>query len=147
MTGPVLEEYLATIPDPRADRVVRELDRVIRSTHPEFDVAIKYRILMYALDGDFGTWVCAINAGRRHVALNFLYGVMLDDPRHVLRAGSSVLTSWDIGFDEEVDAAAVGAYVAEAVRRNPAYKANRPAVQARAIAAAEKAGRRPKSRA
>lgn len=27
---------------------------------------------MYALKGDFGTWVCAINAGRRHVALNFL---------------------------------------------------------------------------
>ena len=147
MSNRVLEEYLTTIPDPRAARVVRELDRIVRRTHPDFDVAIKYKILMFALDGDFGTWVCAINAGRRQVALNFLYGVMLDDPKRVLRAGSSVLMSWDIGFEDDVDAAAVAAYVAEAVRRNPEYKANRPAVQAAAIAAAEKAGRRPKPRA
>lgn len=52
--------------------------------------------------------------------------------------------TWDIGFEEVVDAAAVGAYVAEAVSRNDEYKANRPAVQERAIAAAVKAGRRPK---
>ena len=147
MSSSVLDEYLATIPDARAEPVVRELDRVIMGVHPDFDVAIKYRILMYALDGDFGTWVCAINAGRRHVALNFLYGVMLADPRHVLRAGSSVLMTWDIGFDEAVDAAAVGAYVAEAVARNGEYRANRQAVQAAAYAAAEKAGRRPRSAA
>jgi hypothetical protein len=147
VTSPVLEEYLATIPDARAEPVVRELDRVIRKADPKLDVAIKYKILMYALAGDFRTWVCAINAGRRHVALNFLYGVMLDDPRHVLRAGSSVLMSWDIGFDDEVEEAAVAAYVAEAVRRNAEYKANRPAVQAKAYAAAERAGRRPKPRA
>ena len=146
MSHSVLEEYLATIPDPRGEPVVRELDRVIMRAHPDFEVAIKYRILMYALHGDFGTWVCAINAGRRHVALNFLYGVMLDDPRHVLRPGSSVLMTWDIGFDDEVDAPAVGAYVAEAVARNGEYKATRPAVQAAAIAAAEKAGRRPRPR-
>ena len=146
MSAPVLETYLATIPDPRAERVVRELDRVIRETRPHVDAAIKYKILMYALDGDFRTWVCAINAGRRHVALNFLYGVMLDDPRHVLRAGSSVLMTWDIGFDEEVDRVSVAAYVAEAFSKNDEYKANRPAVQARAYAAAEKAGRRPKLR-
>jgi hypothetical protein len=147
MSSSVLEEYLATIPDPRAERVVRELHQVLISTHPSFDLAIKYKILMFALAGDFRTWVCAINAGRRHVALNFLYGVMLDDPRHVLRAGSSVLMTWDIGFTDEVEQAGVGAYVAEAVARNGEYKANRPAVQAKAYAAAEKAGRRPKRRA
>ena len=147
MTTPILEEYIAGLVDRRAEPNVRTLDRVIRKTHPELDVAIKYKILMYALKGDFRTWVCAINAGRKRVALNFLYGVMLDDPRHVLRAGSSVLMTWDIGFDEEVDEAAVGAYVAEAVRRYPEYKANRDAVQARAYASAEKAGRRPKPRA
>jgi len=100
---------------------------------------------MYALDGDFHTWVCAINSGRRHVSVNFLYGVMLDDPRRVLRPGSSVLMSWDFGFDEEIDAAALGAYVAEAVRRKGEYQANRQAVQDAAYAAAEKAGRRPKA--
>jgi hypothetical protein len=145
MSAPVLEEYIATLADPRGERVVRELDRVIRTTQPDLEVAIKYRILMYALQGDFHTWVCAINSGRRRVALNFLYGVMLDDRRKVLRAGSSVLMSWDFEFDEEINAEAVGAYVAEAVRRNPEYRANRKAVQDAAYASAEKAGRRPRA--
>jgi hypothetical protein len=146
MSNSALEEYIAGLVDPRAEPNVRALDRVIMSTHPEFDVRISYRILMYALRGDFRTWVCAINAGRRHVAIHFLYGFLLDDPRHVLRGGSSVLMTWDVGFDEEVDAAGVDAYVAEAVARNGEYKANRPAVQAAAMAAATKAGRRPKAR-
>jgi hypothetical protein len=140
----ILEEYLGNLVDPRGERVVRELDRVIIATQPDLDVAIKYKILMYGLKGDFHTWVCAINSGRRRVSLNFLYGVMLDDPRKVLRAGTSVLMSWDFDFDEEIDEAAVSAYVAEAARKNGDYKANRQAVQDAAYAAAEKAGRRPK---
>lgn len=115
--------------------------------HRQFDLAIKYKILMYALNGDFHTWVCSINAGRRHVALHFLYGFLLDDPRKVLRPGSSVLMTWDFPFDEEVDAAAVGAYVAEAVRRNPEYLANREEILDKGRAAAAKAGRRPKAKA
>lgn len=146
MSGSVLEEYVASLVDPRAEPVVRELDRVIMKTNPGFDVAIRYKILMYSLKGDWGTWVCAINAGRKRVALNFLYGVLLDDPRKVLRAGSSVLMSWDFDFEETIDAAAVAAYVSEAVARNSEYKSNRPAVQEKAYAAAEKAGRRPKSK-
>ena len=146
MSTSVLEEYLGTLADPRGERVVRELDRVIRATQPDLDVAIKYKILMYGLKGDFHTWVCAINSGRRRVALNFLYGVMLNDAREVLRAGSSVLMSWDFEFDEEIEPASVAAYVAEAVAKNPDYKANRQAVQDAAYAAAEKAGRRPKPR-
>ena len=146
MSGAVLDEYLATLADPRGEPVVRELDRIIRATEPGLSMAIKYKILMYGLGGDFHTWVCAINSGRRHVAVNFLYGVMLDDPRKVLRAGSSVLMSWDFPFDEEIDDAAVAAYVGEAVRRKDEYTTNRKAVQERAYADAEKAGRRPKPR-
>jgi hypothetical protein len=145
MSRSVREEYVAGV-DARAVPIVRELDRVITSTHPDFDLAIKYKILMYALKGDFGTWVCAINAGRRHVALHFLYGVLLEDPRHVLRAGSSVLMTWDFAFDAVVDSTAVGAYVAEAIARNGDYKANRKAVQAASVSAAAKAGRRPKEK-
>jgi hypothetical protein len=142
----VLEEYIANLVDPRGEPVVRELDRIIRKAHPGFDTAIKYKILMYGLDGDFHTWVCAINSGRRRVSVNFLYGVLLDDPRKVLRGGTSVLMSWDFDFDEALDAAAVGAYVAEAAGLKGEYIANRQAVQDKAYAAAEKAGRRPKAR-
>jgi hypothetical protein len=145
MNRPVLEEYVASLVDPRGEPVVRELDRIIRETRPDLDAAIKYKILMFGLGGDFHTWVCAINSGRRYVSVNFLYGVMLDDSRKVLRGGTSVLMSWDFPFDEEIDATAVGSYVAEAVRRKPEYKANRQAVQDAAYADAKKAGRRPKA--
>jgi hypothetical protein len=144
MSDSVLEEYLATLADPRGEPVVRELDRIIRGSQPELDTAIKYKILMYGLEGDFHTFVCAINSGRRRVSLNFLYGVMLEDARHVLRPGSSVLMSWDFEFDEEIDPAAVTTYVAEAVAKKGDYQLNRQAVQDAAYAAAEKAGRRPK---
>jgi hypothetical protein len=146
MSDSVLEEYLATLADPRGEPVVRELDRIIRGAQPDLDTAIKYKILMYGLEGDFHTFVCAINAGRRRVSLNFLYGVMLEDARHVLRPGSSVLMSWDFAFDEEIEQAAVATYVAEAVAKKENYKLNRQAVQDAAYAAAEKARRRPKSR-
>jgi hypothetical protein len=145
MSDSVLEEYLATLADPRGEPVVRELDRIIRGSQPELDTAIKYKILMYGLEGDFHTFVCAINSGRRRVSLNFLYGVMLEDARHVLRPGSSVLMSWDFEFDEEIDPAAVTTYVAEAVAKKGDYQLNRQAVQDAAYAAAEKAGRRPKA--
>jgi hypothetical protein len=144
VTDSVLDEYVATLADPRGERVVRDLDRIIRSASPSLGAAVKYKILMYGLNGDFRTFVCAINSGRRHVALNFLYGVMLEDPRHVLRPGTSVLMSWDFAFDAEIPEAAVAAYVTEAVGKNADYRANRQAVQDAAYADAEKAGRRPR---
>jgi len=146
MRPPALEEYVAGLADPRVAETVRELDRLIMGAHPELQTAIKYKILMYALDGDFHTWVCALDLTKRGVALRFLYGVLLSDPLHVLRGGSSVLMTWDLPLDAEIDAAAVGAYVSEAVAKNGEYRTNRQAVQDVAYAAAEQAGRRPTAR-
>ncbi len=134
---PALETYCADI-DPAARPLVVTLDGIIREAQPAFDVVIKYRILMYALHGDWRTWVCAIDASRKAVCLRFLYGVLLDDHRRVLRAGSSVLKTWDFAFDEVVDRAAVGAYVREAVERYPDYKANAREVLEASRAAAMK---------
>jgi hypothetical protein len=150
MSGPALEAYLAEIEargniDARAAPIVRALDHAIVSTHPDFDTAVKYKILMYALRGDWRTWVCAIDATRKGVSLRFLYGVLLDDPRHVLRAGSSVLKTWDFGFDDAVDPAAVGGYVADAIARYDDYKTNAREVL-EASRSAAKAGRQPKAR-
>jgi hypothetical protein len=129
MSGQALEAYLAEIDargniDARADAIVRALDRAIVNTRRDFDTAIKYKVLMYALHGDWRTWVCAIDATRKGVSLRFLYGVLLDDPLRVLRAGSSVLKTWDFRFDDAVDPTVVGGYVAEAIARYDAYKAN-----------------------
>ena len=51
VNSPALQTYLAGI-DPAAEPLVTALDEAIRTAHPEFDVAVKYKILMYALRGD-----------------------------------------------------------------------------------------------
>ena len=128
---PALEEYLATV-DPAARPLIVALDKAVRKAHPGFDVATKYGILMYALHGDWRFWVTAISPAKKGVGLRFLYGVLLDDPRHVLRAGSSVLKTWDFALGDTVNQAAVVAYVKEAVAKYGDYKAN----SARVLAAA-----------
>ncbi len=140
-----LEVYLTGV-DPAAAPLVVALDEAVRLAHPAFDVAIKYRFLMYALGGDWHTWVCGIEATKKKVCLRFLYGVLLDDPMGVLRPGSSVLMTWDFGLDDVVLPEAVGEYVANAVARYDDYKARRDEVLEASRAAAAKAGRRPKGR-
>jgi hypothetical protein len=138
---PALDAFLGTV-DPAHAPAVSALDRVVREAHPSFDVAIKYHMLTYALGGDWRTWVCAVQATRKGLHLRFLFGVLLDDPLHVLRPGTSVLTTWDLGPSADAvgaNAAALAAYVTEAVRRYPEYKARTPEI----LAAARAAGRRP----
>jgi len=141
MSSSALETYLAGV-EPAAAPLVLALDEVLRKANPDFDVAIKYRILLYALRGDWRTWVCAIDARKKSVSLKFLYGVILDDPRGVLRSGTSVLKSWDFALDDVVDPEAVGAYVREAVAKYGEYKANTGEVL-EASRAAAKSGRKP----
>jgi len=140
--GAALETYLKGV-EPRAKPLVVDLDEAIRKAHPGFDVAVKYGLLMYALQGDWRFWVCAIGAGNSGVALRFLYGVLLTDPQHVLRAGSSVLMTWDFAFIDAVDEEAVGAYVVEAVARYDEYKADAPKILEASRAAAKARGRKP----
>lgn len=100
-----LDTYLVGVEALAAPLVVA-LDETIRSAHPDFDAAVKYQILMYALGGAWRTWVFAIDATKKGVGLRFLYGVLLDDPQGVLRAGASVLKTWNFGFADVVDPAA-----------------------------------------
>jgi hypothetical protein len=141
VSGFAFDTYLSGV-DGAAAPLVVALDDAVRKAYPDFDVAIKYGILMYALRGDWRTWVCAIDATKKAVGLRFLFGVLLDDPKRVLRAGSSVLKTWDFAFEDVVDPAAVGAYVADAVAKYPDYKANSREVL-EASRAANRAGRKP----
>jgi hypothetical protein len=123
LTDATLDAYLVRV-DPAAAPLVIDLDKAIRKAHPNFDVAVKYGMLMYTLGANWRTWVCAIGATNKGIALRFLYGVLLDDPRGILRAGSSVLKTWDFAVGDVVDPAAIGAYVLDAVARYDYYKAN-----------------------
>lgn len=131
MTDDVVQAYLEGV-DPTSQPTVIALDRAIRAAHPAFDVAVKYGILMYSLDADWRTWVCAVDPGRKRVSLRFLYGVTLDDPQNVLRKGSSVLMTWDFAPGEPVNGKAVQAYVKQAVAKKPEYVANSAEIQAAA---------------
>jgi hypothetical protein len=141
MRSAALEAYVKGV-EPRARPLVVDLDEAIHAAQPDLDVAIKYGLLMYALRGDWRTWVCAIGAGTSGVALRFLYGVLLADPKHVLRAGSSVLMTWDFALIDAVDSAAVGSYVTEAVERYEEYKANAPKILEASRAAAKARSRK-----
>ena len=142
MSSPALDTYLEGA-DPAATKLLTSLDESIRAACPDLDVAIKYGILMYGLRGDWRTWVCALQATKKGVSLKFLYGVLLDDPLRVLRSGSSVLMSWDLGMAEVVNAASVRSYVSEAVSKYEQYKTTAPQVlEARRAAAKAPKGRK-----
>jgi len=142
VSSPALDTYLEGA-DPAAAPLLTSLDETLRTACPDFDVAIKYGILMYGLHGDWRTWVCALQATKKGVSLKFLYGVLLDDPLGVLRSGSSVLMSWDLGMAEVVNAASVRSYVSEAVSKYEQYKTTAPQVlEARRAAAKAPKGRK-----
>lgn len=138
MSTEALEAYLATV-DAADAPAVRELHAAVLAAHPDFDVAVKYRILTYAVGADWRHWVCAVNVQRSGLCLRFLAGVLLEDPRGVLRPGSAQLMTWDIARGEAIDTGAVGDYVREAVAVYPYYRANAAAVSASAKAASAEA--------
>lgn len=121
--GDPLEEYLALY-DEEAGRAFVALDDAIRRTAPHLDVAIKYRLLSYTVDGDWRHWVCAVNATKSAVCLRFLWGVLLDDPLRVLRPGTSTLMTWDIPRGSDIDPAAVGDYVRDALAKRDHFLAH-----------------------
>jgi hypothetical protein len=120
------DTYLENV-DPRFVPLVTELDRLVRAARPELTVAIKYRLLTYAVGSDFRYWICAIGAGREAVSLRFLYGAGLDAPRGTLRPGSTTMGTLDYTSLEQVDAGLVADLVGQAVDRLPQFKVKRPA--------------------
>jgi hypothetical protein len=141
MSSPALQTYLDRLsgPDVAATPGLTALDEAIVAVEPGFAVAVKYKILMYAMPGDWRHWVCATSANRGGISLRFLYGVLLDDPLGVLR--------WDFANDDQIPAGDVGRYVRDALGRLEYFRADskRVAAETKAALAAEKerrAGRR-----
>ena len=105
--------------DPVAAPLIRTLDGIVHQVRPSIDSRISYGMLMYAVDGDLRHWPIAIDARPRKVSLRFHYGVRMSDPLHVLRGGSSVLSTWDFLPTAAIDTAAVAAYVGETLDQYP----------------------------
>jgi hypothetical protein len=128
-----LEEYLAGVDDD-AVPTLRALDAAIRAAAPELELAIKYRMPTYTLDGRWRYWVAALSTTRTAVNLRFLWGVLLSDPLGVLRPGSSTLMTWDFAREAEIEPDAVGRYVREALDTRDHFLAHGAEISAQAKA-------------
>lgn len=122
MSGSVRDSYIASI-DPAFVPAVLALDSAVMAVRADFDTRISYKMLNYALDGDFRHWICAIRVTKKAFQLRFLYGVLLDDPRGVLRGGTGILRTIDFASREDIDAQLVADYVSDAVSRLDEFKA------------------------
>ena len=128
-----LEEYLAGVDDEAAE-TLRALDVAVRAAAPDLELAIKYRMPTYRLERRWRQWVAALSVTKDAVNLRFLWGVLLDDPLGVLRPGTSTLMTWDFPRGAEVDEAAVGSYVHDALAKRDHFLANAEQISAEARA-------------
>jgi hypothetical protein len=128
-----LEEYASTVDDAAA-RTLRELDAAVRAAAPELEMAIKYRMPTYTLDGRWRHWVVALSVTKAAVNLRFLWGVLLADPLGVLRPGTSTLMTWDFPRGAAVDTAAVASYVQDALEQRAHFLAHDKEISAAARA-------------
>ncbi len=125
-TGNPLDEYLVGVAPERAP-LVTELDRLVRTSAPELDAAVKYGMLTYAIGRDWWRWVVAIGVTKAAVNLRLLYGTRLEAGAGVLRPGSSHLATLDLAPDSRpgagLDAELVTRLVREAVARHAGFLA------------------------
>ena len=118
----VVETFLADKPARWAD-TTRELHRLILAAAPALQARIAYRMLMFHLGTDKQRWVVAIDVRDKVVTVRFLWGVLLDDPRGVLRGGTSTLMNVDVPSPDALDPAAITSFVTQAVARYPDFVA------------------------
>jgi hypothetical protein len=114
-----LERYLEGLDGDRAGKapMIVELDRIVRAHGRALVPDVRYRILLYALNGDYRNWVCAVDATKKVACLRFLYGAKLTDPLQRLRPGTGPLSTLDFTAPAEIDEEAIAPYVVEAVAR------------------------------
>ena len=76
---------------------------------------------MYHLGTDKARWVVAIDVREKVVTIRFLWGVLLDDPRGILRGGTSTLMNVDVPSPGALEPSVITSFVAQAVARYPDY--------------------------
>jgi hypothetical protein len=115
-----LEGLTATVRDV-AERLI-----LIVMSQSSFDVAIKWRQLTFAVDGDFDHWICAVAATSRQARLTFHFGSMLRDSAGLLEPSDSRYVR-KIGFSsaKDVDAVALRDLLTEAIDTLPRFRATR----------------------
>jgi hypothetical protein len=99
-----------------------------------FDVAIKWRQLIFAVDGDFDHWICAVAATSRQARLTFHFGSMLRDAAGVFEASDArFVRKISYKSASDVDEPVVRDLLNQALDAYPRFRATRrgPAPPAR----------------
>lgn len=114
-------EFLAGLPAdtrPIAERLISTI-----AGHAPFDVAVKWRQLTFAVDGDFDHWVCAVAATKRQVHLAFHFGSLLREPELGFEPSESkYVRKLRYRSVEDVDEAVVRELVTQALEELPRFK-------------------------
>ncbi len=98
----------------------------IASSHAAFDVAIKWRQLTFAVDGDFDHWVCAVAATSRQARLAFHFGAWLEDRAEVFDpSDAQFVRKISYRCADDVDEDAVRGLLAQAIEALPRFRATR----------------------
>lgn len=128
MSGSVLDEFLAGV-RPDAAPTVIAIDAAVLAAAP-LASTIRWRQLLYGLEGDFHHWICAIAVSKNRVTLNFHFGALLPDPDGAFRVGTSkFMRMLDFDTPDSVDAALVGRMVGDALKQLEYFKANWKRIQ------------------
>jgi hypothetical protein len=123
-----LDEFLAGV-RPEAAPTVISRDAAVRGA-AHLDSAIKWRQLLYGVQGDFHHWICAIAVSKSRVTLNFHFGSLLADPEEAFRSGSSTfMRMLDFETADDVDAALIGRRIADALANLEYFKADWKRIQ------------------
>lgn len=118
-----LERYLAT-KEPSWRPLARELDRLIIAAGPALRPRMSYGMVLYSLGTDKARWVVGIDVRATTVVVRFLWGVLLADPKRVLRGGTSTLMNLDLAAAEDLDGELLSDLVRQAVARYPDHVAS-----------------------
>jgi hypothetical protein len=101
-------------------------ERVVTAVREQadLDVAVKWRQLTFAVDGDFDHWICAVAPARTRVHLTFHFGRLLGGDDSSLFGESDAKFVRKIGYEspDDVDGAAIADLVSEAIAALPTFR-------------------------
>jgi hypothetical protein len=110
---------------PQTQEIVNAIIAVISSTEHNFDMAIKWRRLTFALEHDFHHWICAIDITKTYVGIIFHFGGLLNDPHNKFKVGaSSFLRKIEIRSLREIENDVIRNFIDQAVDKRPYFKEN-----------------------
>jgi hypothetical protein len=115
-----VDEFLRAL-DPRS-RVLADVIVQIVEAAADFDVAIKWRQLTFAIGGDFDHWVCAIAATKKQVNLTFHFGSLLTDRANALSGEGVFVRKIPFTSTDDMDAGVIADLLHEAIERLPDFR-------------------------